>query len=218
MSDEKSASGKKPPADIDPEMRRGVSRRGLLTGELRQAGLSMAKQLPGFGSMLGMAYKESAAQRDARLVTNLWQLLMGREPKADENSAGMEVVRNAQNADEKGDALVDILWALCRTQEFEDLNRSNSVLVRGLYRIALDRDPTPEEKEAALTVMADAEDAAQLSCEDDDDHGVPHVEPEEAAAAARRGALEGLFMGLIHRHDSVLRRDPLPGPGMMRRR
>jgi hypothetical protein len=95
------------------------------------------------------------------------------------------LVRNAKAADEKGDALVDIVWALCQTKEFEDLNRGNSVLVRGLYRIALDREPTEEEKRVALGVLSEA-----------------------TESAARTAALEGLFTGLIRSWESVLRREP----------
>jgi hypothetical protein len=176
---------KKVPPNVSEEMRRGVSRRGLLTGELRDAGLKAAKHLPGMGGFLGVVLKESGAQRDRRLVENLWQLLMGRKPKPEENAAGLDVVRGAKTAWEKGDALVDILWALCQTKEFEELGRTDRVLVRGLYLIALDREPTEEERAAALEVMAEA------------------TEP-----AAKVGALEGLFTGLLRSRDSVLSKEP----------
>ena len=180
-----------PPVDgrpIDPEMRRGVSRRSLLTDELGRASLQAVKQLPGIAGILGHALRETAAQRDERLVTNLWQLLMGRVPKKEETEASMEVVLNAKTADEKGDALVDILWALCQTKDFEEIERPNSTLIRGLYKIALDRDPTEHERSAALEVMADAEDIT-----------------------ARGAALEGLFTGLIRSWESVLRKEPARG-------
>jgi hypothetical protein len=171
--------------DTDPEMRRGVSRRGFITNELSRATMKAAKQLPGIGGMLGMAIRETPSQRDERLVGNLWQLLMGRTPKPQESAASLELVRNAKTADEKGDALVDIVWALTQTKEFEDLNRSNGMMVRGFYRLALDRDPTEEERNAALEIMSEA------------------TEP-----GARVAALEGLFTGLIRSWESVLRKDP----------
>lgn len=174
--------------EVDPDMRRGVSRRGFITSELGRASMKAAKQLPGLGglgSVLGFAMKESPSQRDERLVSHLWQLLMGRTAKPEESQASLQLVRNAKTTDEKGDALVDIVWALCQTKEFEELNRSNPVLVRGLYRIALDREPTEEEKRVALEVLAEA------------------TEP-----AARTAALEGLFTGLIRSWESVLRREP----------
>lgn len=176
---------KKP--DVDPEMRRGVSRRGFITSELGRAGMKAAKQLPGLGglgSVLGFAMKETPSQRDERSVSHLWQLLMGRTPKPEESKASLQLVRNAKTPDEKGDALVDIVWALCQTKEFEDLNRPDSVLVRGLYRIALDREPTEDEKRVALGVLSEA-----------------------TESAARTAALEGLFTGLIRSWESVLRRD-----------
>lgn len=174
--------------EMDPEMRKGVSRRGFLTSELGRAGMKAAKQLPGLGglgSVLGFALKETPSQRDERLVSHLWQLLMGRTPKPEEGDASLQLVRNAKTLDEKGDALVDIVWALCQTKEFEDLARPNSTLVRGFYRIALDREPTDEEKRVALEVLAEA------------------TEP-----AARTAALEGLFTGLIRSWESVIRRTP----------
>lgn len=174
--------------EIDPEMRRGVSRRSLLTDELGRASLQAVKQLPGLAGILGHALRETTAHRDERLVTNLWQLVMGRVPKREETEASMEVVLNAKTADEKGDALVDILWALCQTKDFEEIDRSHSTLIRGLYRIALDRDPTDDERSAALEVMADAQDIS-----------------------ARAAALEGLFTGLIRSWESVLRKEPARG-------
>lgn len=175
----------RPAPEVSPELRRGVSRRGFITDELSRAGLKAVKQLPGLGGVFGFIAKETPGQRDERLVNNLWQLLMGRIPKPQESEASLELVRNAKTADEKGDALVDIVWALCQTKEFEDLGRSNSVLLRGFYKIALDRDPTEQERKTALEILAEA------------------TEP-----AARVAALEGLFTGLIRSWESVLRREP----------
>jgi hypothetical protein len=110
---------------------------------------------------------------------------MGRAPKPQESAASLELVRNAKTSDEKGDALVDIVWALCQTKEFDDLGRPNSVLLRGFYKIALDRDPTDHERKTALEILAEAS------------------EP-----ASRVAALEGLFTGLIRSWESVLRKDP----------
>ena len=175
-------------AETDPELRRGVSRRGFITNELSRATMKAAKQLPGLpglGSVLGIAMRETPAQRDERLVGNLWQLLMGRAPKPQESAASLELIRNAKTADEKGDALVDIVWALTQTKEFEDLARSNGLLLRGFYRLALDRDPTEMERNAALEILAEA------------------TEP-----GARVAALEGLFTGLIRSWESVLRKEP----------
>lgn len=183
MSDEE--KGGRAPRDISPEMRRGLSRRGFITDELSRASMKAVKQMPGLGGMLGFMAKETPGQRDERMVSNLWQLLMGRTPKPKETEASLELVRNAKNADEKGDALVDIVWALCQTKEFEDLGRPNSVLLRGFYKIALDRDPTDHERKTALEILAEA-----------------------AEPASRIAALEGLFTGLIRSWESVLRRDP----------
>jgi len=171
--------------EISPEMRRGLSRRGFITDELSRASMKAVKQLPGLGGMLGLMTKETPGQRDERLVSNLWQLLMGRTPKPKETDASLELVRNAKNPDEKGDALVDIVWALCQTKEFEVLGRPNGVLLRGFYKIALDRDPTDHERHTALEILAEA------------------TEP-----ATRVAALEGLFTGLIRSWESVLRREP----------
>jgi hypothetical protein len=171
------------PPEKDAEARRALSRRGFITDELGRAGLKAAKQLPALGHLLGFALKETEKQRDERLVTNLWQLLMGREPKPEESAAGLELMRTAQTPDEKGDALVDIAWALCQTKDFEELARPNRVLVRGFYRLALDRLPTEEELAAALRILDEVQ--------------------EEGARIA---ALEGLFTGLVRSADSVLRR------------
>jgi hypothetical protein len=184
MSDpEEDGAGTTPPPDRSPEMRRGVSRRSLITDELGRAGVEAVKRLPSLAPIFGFAFRESPAHRDERLVKHLWQLMTGREPKDEERAAGLEVVRNAQTPDEKGDALVDILWALGQTKDFVDLNRPNGALVRGLYRIALDRDPSEEERQAALDVLTEA------------------VEPP-----AKVAALEGLFTGLVRSMESVLRR------------
>jgi hypothetical protein len=177
---------KQPPAD--PALRRGVSRRDLITDELGKASLEALKRLPSLSPLLGFALREGTAQRDRRLVSHLWQLLMGREPKPEERGASMEGIRNARTPEEKGDALVDVVWALTQTHEFEALQRPDPVLVRGLYRIALDRDPTEEERAAALTILAEA-----------------------AEPVAKSAALEGLFTGLIRSMNSVLRKDPMPG-------
>jgi hypothetical protein len=174
MSDEKS-----------PEMRRAMSRRGLLTGELRKASVQAAKQIPSMGGFLGAVMRETAVQKDHRLVRNLWLLLMGREPKQHERDASLELMRNAKTADEKGDALIDVAWALTQTQEFADLNRPSPVLVRGVYKIALDRDATEEEVSAAVAIMDEA--------------------PEPGARGA---AVEGLLAGLLRRFDSILRKPP----------
>jgi len=172
----------KVPKNLSPAMRRGVSRRTLITDEFGKASAEALRRLPSLSPILGFALKESPSQRLERKVKNLWQLLMGREPKPDESQAGMEVVRNARTPDEQGDALVDILWALCQTIDFEELDRPSAVLVRGLYQIALERDPTEEERAAALEILQEA-----------------------AEPAARSGALEGLFTGLIRSGESVLR-------------
>jgi hypothetical protein len=181
MSDDDTA--KIAPADLDPKMRKAVSRRGLLTRELKTAGTEAVKNLPGLAGVFGFALRETVGQRDERLVSYLWQLLMGRVPKPEENAASLELLRNAQTPDEKGDALVDIAWALCQTKDFEDLQRPSPALVRGFYRIALDRDPTDDEKKGALEILADAQERGE-----------------------RVAALEGLFTGLIRSAESVLRR------------
>lgn len=179
MSDEP----KKTPENLSPEMRRGVSRRALITEEFSKASLEAARKLPSIAPLLKLALREGTAQRDARLVTNLWQLLMGREPKAEERAVSMEGFKSARTPEERGDALVDVLWALSQSREFEELNRPNAVLLRGLYRIALDRDPTEAERAAALELLDQA------------------TEP-----AARAGTLEGLFTGLIRSAESVVRK------------
>jgi len=175
----------KPKREVSPEMRREVSRRGLLTRELRQAGTQVVKQLPAFGGVLGGLLRETVVQKDHRLVQNLWLLLTGREPNTKERDAALELVRNAKNPDEKGDALVDIAWALCQTQEFADLNRPSAVLIRGVYKIALDRDATEEETRGAVAIMDEA------------------TEP-----GARGAAVEGLLTGLLRSAESVMRRPP----------
>lgn len=184
MSNE-TGSGRKPPRDVSPEMRRGMSRRGLLTGELRKASTQAVQHLPGIGSLLGSVMRETVVQKDHRLMQNLWLLLMGREPNQKERDAGLELIRNARTPDEKGDALVDMAWALCQTQEFVNLNRPSPVLVRGVYKIALDRDPTDEEIRLAVEVMNEA----------------PNPE-------ARGAAVEGLLTGLLRSAESVMRKPP----------
>jgi hypothetical protein len=203
MSD---SNNEKPKPEMSPEMRREVSRRNFISNEMGKAGVKAIKQLPGFGGLLGLAFRESDAQRDERLVENLWLLLMGRKPEAKESSAGMELVRNAKSPDEKGDALVDILWALCQTKEFDDLKRPNRTLVRGLYRIAMDREPHENEMNAALTVLSQSEENAQRIYEEAQNEGTAEISLEDAGIAARVAALEGLFTGLIRGHESVLRR------------
>ncbi|MBM3459374.1 MAG: hypothetical protein FJX77_12695 [Armatimonadetes bacterium] len=173
---------------VPPDLRRGVDRRALLTDELRKASRDAVRSLPGFGGLLGLAFRETTAQRDERLVRNLWQLLMGREPKNDEAEASLELMRNARLPDEKGDALVDIAWALCQTRDFEELERPDSILVRGLYRLVLEREPDEEEKARALELMADT-----------------------AETGAKGAVLEGLLTGLVRSAESVLRKDVGPG-------
>lgn len=204
MSDPKSE--KPVPENVSPEMRRGLSRRGLLTDELRRSGMDAIKQLPSLSPFLKLAFKESKAQRDERLVKNLWALLTGREPKNQEMSAGMELVKNASTPEEKGDALVDILWALCQTKEFEDLKRPDPLLIRGLYRLALDREPTDDEKQRALSSLRDAhENIMRAAADPDSELSRSDVTPEQAAAAARVTALESIFSNLLRSYESVLR-------------
>lgn len=205
MSDP-SDEAKKVPENISPEMRRGVSRRGLLTNELRQSGMDAIKQLPSLSPFLKLAMRETPAQRDERLVKNLWQLLTGREPKQQEMSAGMDLVKNAKTPDEKGDALVDIMWALCQTKDFEDLKRPDALLIRGLYKIAVDREPTEDEKRRGLLSLRDAHDTIMRAAEDPESElSLSEVTPEQAAVAARVTALEGLFTSLVRSGESVLR-------------
>ena len=180
MSDEP-----KKPENLSPEMRRAVSRRSLITDELGKHGVQALKHLPSLGPLLGFALRETVGQRDERLVTNLWELFMGRKPKPEESKAGLDLVREAKTPDAKADALVDIMWALTQTQEFEDLKRSDRMLVRGIYRIALDREPNENERDAALNVLGEA-----------------------TEQVARTAALEGLFTGLLRSANSVLRKDP----------
>jgi hypothetical protein len=181
MSDETEARGRKqPPANVDPEMRREVSRRLLITDELGRAGLRAVKQLPGIGGLLGMAFRQSESERDETLLRALWKLVVGREGKPEEFAAGAELLRNAKTPDEKGDALVDVLWALCQTTEFEELNRSDLVMVRGLYLIAREREPTEAEQNAALAVLSEIPDTA-----------------------SRGAAFEGLLSGLLRSSESI---------------
>ncbi len=191
--DERRGEGRTPPANLSPEMRRGVSRRSLITDEFGKATLEAVKQIPTFAPLLKMAARESDTARDERLVKNLWLLLMGREPKPEESGAGADVLKNAKSPDEKADSLVDLSWALMQTGEFEALNRPDRVLVFGLYRLALDREPTDTERAAALAVLQEATDPT-----------------------ARTAALEGLFTGLLRSGESVLRRptalEPPPRP------
>jgi hypothetical protein len=167
----------------EARMRRELSRRRLLTDEFGKASVEAIKRLPTLAPFLKVAMRENPAQREERLVRNLWQLLMGRLPKPDELNASMEAMRSAKLPDEKGDALVDVAWALCQTKEFEELNRPDSLLVRGFYKIALDREPTDTERETAAGILAEAEQAAE-----------------------KGAALEGLLTALVRSWEFVLRR------------
>lgn len=194
-----------------PEMKRAVSRRGFLTGELKTAGTKAISQLPSFGGLLRALVRETAEQRDERLVVNLWQLLMGRKPEPHESRTHLDLVKGSATPDEKGDALVDILWALCQTVEFENLGRSDVTLLRGLYLLAVEREPTEEERNAALAVIRDSMDMARRTClEAGEEDEAARVPPDEAARAARVAALEGLFTGLLRGGESVLRKSARP--------
>ncbi len=169
----------------DPRLRRSVSRRSLLTEEFSRSAIQFARALPSFAPILGIAMKESTARRDERLVKSLWRLHLNRDPKPEESAAGIDLVRKATTPDEKGDALVDISWALCQTTEFEELKLSDDRLIYGFYRIALNREPAEAEKAAALRVLEEAE-----------------------QNGARIEALEGLLTGLVRSWESVLRKEP----------
>ena len=165
-------------------MRRQVSRRSLLRNEMGSMGAKAASQIPKLSGMFGMLLKENPLQREEQMFTNLWLLLMDRRPKPKERSAGMELLKAARYPDDKADALVDIAWALCQTQEHADLKRSPSILVRGLYKIALGRLPTEEEFHKAVEIVEQA-----------------------AEPIARSAALEGLMTGLLRSGESQLRRE-----------
>jgi hypothetical protein len=187
-----SKSDRQPPPESPGEGeeargKRGVSRRAFLTEELGRSGMNVARQLPGLGSLLGIALRETPGQRDERMVRSLWQLMVGRAPKPEESRASMDLVRAGRAPDEKGDALVDVVWALCRTQEFEAQPPADELLVRGFYRLALGRAPDEAEQGRALELLAEAKD------------------PEQRAVA-----LETMFNALIHSWDSVLRKTPSP--------
>lgn len=203
-----------------PELRKAVSRRGFLTSELKTASVEAVKQLPAFGGILGGLLKESPAQRDERLVDHLWVLLMGRKPRPEECKASLDLVKNAGTPDEKADALVDILWALMQTRDFEELARPDLTLVRGLYLIAQDREPTEGERDAALDVIREAVETARRTCaEAEESDEASRINPEDAALAARTGAMEGLFTGLLRAPESVLRKSYVqPGPRSIFRR
>src|SRR5947209_4376162 len=111
------------------DRQRTVSRRSLLTDELSSASLRMARQLPTFAPLLRLAMKESTARRDERLVREIWQLLLRRAPEPQESAASLELLRGARTVEEKGDALADVLWALCHTAEFEELAPENEALI-----------------------------------------------------------------------------------------
>jgi hypothetical protein len=204
------------PPPVSPEMRRAVSRRGFLTGELKKAGTDAVKQLPAFGGLLGTLMRETEAQRDERLVENLWLLLMGRKPKPEESGAGLDLVRAAQGPDAKSDALVDILWALMQTRDHADLGRSDTLLVRGLYRLAFEREPTDDERDMALESLAEAQQHARQLVEGGDPVA-QEVSVEDAVAAARVASLESLFTGLLRSGESVLRRAPASRRGLLGR-
>lgn len=194
-------------------MKRAVSRRGFLTGELKTASTQAIKQLPAFGGILGHLVRESPDQRDERLVVNLWQLLMGRKPEPHESRTHLDLVKNAATPDEKGDALVDILWALCQTVDFEKLNRGDVTLLRGIYLLAVDREPSDAERDAALDVLRESMTTGRQAClEASDEDEASRISPDEAARAARVAALEGLFTGLLRSAESVLRKSVQP-PG-----
>lgn len=199
------------PPPVSPEMRRAVSRRGFLTGELRKGAGDAVRQLPALGGVLGNLMRETEAQRDERLVEHLWILLMGRKPRPEENAAGLDLVRKAGTPDEKADALVDILWALCQTRDHTDLNRPDATLVRGLYHIACGREPDDAERDAALATIASAREHARELVEAGEDPAAKEVTVDDAVAAARVASLESLFTGLLRSAESVLRRQRSPG-------
>lgn len=185
MSESENDAPQPPKREISPEMRRGVSRRALITDELRTGAMDAVKKLPSFGGFLGMALKETPGQRDERMLENLWQLLMNRKPRPDELSEAKKLMREADTSDDKADALVDVAWALTQTQEFEDLKRPNGLLIRGFYKLALDRLPTDQELDTALDIMREAEDPG-----------------------SRTAALEGLLTALLRSWECVLRKTP----------
>ncbi len=175
------------PKEVSPELRREVNRRTLITDELQRAGRDAMRHLPGMAGAFGFVFRESPAQRDERVVRNLWQLLMGRVPKPEEGTASLDLMRGARQPDEKGDALVDIAWALCQTKDFEELNRPDALLVRGLYRLVFEREPNEDEKRIALELMAEA-----------------------TEITAKGAVVEGLLTGLVRSSECVFR--PKSGP------
>jgi len=212
MSEETPTPAAPETAPDNPALRRAVSRRGFLTGELKKGATDAVKHLPAFGGLLGNLVRENEAQRDERLVECLWLLLMGRKPRPEESGAGLDLVRNARTPEEKADALVDILWALCQTREHADLGRSDTIMIRGLYRLAHDREPTEEERGAALATLGEAREHVRQLVEAGEDPAVQEVTVEDAMAAARVASLESLFTGLLRSGESVLRRAaPTPG-------
>ncbi len=184
-SDEPKPAGSDLAAAPDPAVRRSMSRRGLIREEFGRASLDVVKKLPAFGPVLGMAFKQSAAAREEELVQNLWLLLTNRKPSAEEARAGLQVLREARTPEDRGDALVDLLWALCQTEEFESLQRPPRAVVRGLYLIALGRQPSDEELATAEGIIREADESR-----------------------ARGGALEGLLTGLFRSAESVFRKEP----------
>lgn len=185
MSQEKTPSlGTEPKKEVSPELRREVSRRSLIREEFRNASFQAIKQFPGFAGSLGFLMKESSDSRDERLLRNAWQLVVNRSPKPDEAafSAGKDLLKQAQNPDEKGDAFVDVIWALTQSVDFEQVQRAPTIWVRGVYRLALDREPDEAELKRACELFREATDLT-----------------------SRGAVIEGLLSGLVRSSESVFR-------------
>lgn len=187
------------------EMRRQVSRRGLLRGELGKAGAEALRQVPTLAPFMKLAMKESPREMDERLVKNLWLLLSGRESKPEELSAALEMFQGGKTPDERADALVDVMWALTRTTDFEKLERPDPVIVRGLYRIALDRLPSEEEMASALRQLADAQETGERLRLERLEAG-EEIAPEQASQVVRTATFEAIFTGLLRSWESVYRK------------
>lgn len=163
--------------------RRSVSRRDLFRGRLPQREGGGPAKAPAWGKAFRTLLQESPEARRTRLVAELWRVFTRSKPSPEQQSESAALLAKAGGPDEEADALVDIAWALSQTQEFAAAPPPDAELVERLYRFALERPATPQERDRAVPLFKEA-----------------------GSAGEKTAVIEGLLSALLRMPESITRR------------
>ena len=151
----------------EEDLQKEMDRRAMIRGgasHLAALGMGAAAALSGspLKSALAKFLQSLPNPADISLLNRLFEGMLGRLPKDNERSAMLDALSKAKDPWAKRLAAADVCWALCCTTDFANRGLDREAVVRSLYQLALEREPTEDELATHLEPLTQIEEEEAL--------------------------------------------------------